>query len=85
MRAWFSITQIMFHKCRSSYLKLFCKNDAFTGFKIFTRKKLYLDLVLKNSTLQAGYKVTPTQVFSCEFFKIFKTNYFEELWLTAAY
>ena len=39
----------------------------------------------KNSAPQADLKETPTQVLSCEFCKIFKNNYFEELLRMAAY
>ena len=71
----------MFFKHRSGRSKLLCKNDVFKRLKMFLR-------VLQNSqeSICVGVsfwknrmiKKTLTQVFSCEFCKIFKNTYFDE-------
>ena len=69
----------MFHKYRRSSLKVFCKNVVLDSFTKFTRKYLCQSLSLKSSRLQDNEKANPKEVFSCEFWKIFKNIYFGEL------
>ena len=84
----FSVIKIMFCKYRTSRSKLLCKND------VFKRVKMFLKLSQNSQeSICVGVsfwynrliKKTPTQVFSCEFCKIFKNTYFKEWLRMAAY
>ena len=66
----------------------FVKQGVLKNFANFARKNLCWSLFL----IKLGFwgpatlfKKTPTQVFSCEIYKLFKNNYFEEhLWTSAS-
>ena len=74
----------MFYKHRSSCSKLLCKTDDFKRVKMFlkvsqiSRESICIGVSFWKTRL---IKKPPTQVFSCEFCKIFKNTYLEE-WLT---
>ena len=57
------------------------------NFTIFTGKHLCRSLffIKLQAGLQLYYKETPTQVFSCEYFEIFKNTYFGKHLRTAAF
>ena len=63
---------------RSNHRKCSIKKDVLRNFAKFTGKHV----CLRPATLQ---KKTLAQVFSCEFFEIFKNSFFtEQLWGTAS-
>ena len=58
---------------------MFYKKGALKNFLIFTEKTPVLFFFLiKLQAFRLYQKETPTQVFSCEYCEIFKSNYFEE-------
>ena len=63
-------------RCKSSNSQLFFKIDVLKYFAIFTGKKLCWNLLLINKT--------PTQMFSCEYYEIFKSTYLYRTTLVAA-
>ena len=63
----------------------FLKKNLFLKISQYPQKTLVLDFFLKKVAgrpegLQLYYKETPAQVFSCEYCKIFKTNFQKHLW-----
>ena len=63
-------------RCKSSNSQLFFKIGVLKYFAIFTGKKLCWNLLLINKT--------PTQMFSCEYYEIFKSTYLYRTTLVAA-
>ena len=63
-------------RCKSSHLQLFFKIGVLKYFAIFTGKHLCWNLLLINKT--------PTQVFSCEYYEIFKSSFLYRTSLAAA-
>ena len=53
-------------------------NAAAQVFSQFRHCKLPEEATTRGVDLQLYYKDTPTQVFSCEIFEIFRNTYFEE-------
>ena len=76
-----------FHKDRGSHPNLFCKNVVFKKFTTFTIKQgtVSESRFEKSRAPLVDLRETDTQVFSCEFYKIFKNTYFKELLRMAAY
>ena len=75
-------------KFKSSHQRCSKKKDAVKNFVILTEKQLGWSLFLKSCRtkgLQLYWKETPTQLFSCEYFEIFKNTYFKKhLWTIAS-
>ena len=75
-----------FLKQQKQLPEAFCKKGVLKNFAVLTRKYLCWSLVLiklqtikhLTSGLQLHQKVTPTQVFICEYCAMFKNTYFEE-------
>ena len=61
---------------RSSHSKLFFKTGVLKHFAIFTGKHLCWSLFIINET--------PTHVFSCEYYEIFKSSFLYKITLVAA-
>ena len=65
--------EILLNTSRSSHLQVFLKIGILKSFANFTRKHWSLFLKnLQSERLATSLKKTPTQVFSCEIYKIFK-------------
>ena len=62
--------------------ELFIEKAFLKNFAMFTGKHLCWSLLLID--LQLSFKGTPTQVFFCEYYKIFKNTYFDENLRTTA-
>ena len=73
-------------KNRSSRLQMFHKIDVLKDFAKFTGKHLCRSLFLNELGSPCNFikKEIPTQVFSCEFCKIFKNTFFTEHTQTTA-
>ena len=70
----------------SSYLEMFYKKGVLQNFAKFTGRQLCKSLFFKNivDSRTPIKKVTPSQVFPCEFFKVFANTILVEQLGTAA-
>ena len=78
---------LAFIRLRISHLRCSTKKAILKNFEIFTRKHLcwsFFLIKLQNFRPVTLSKETPTQVFSCEYYNIFKNTYFEKHLPTAA-
>ena len=76
--------QFSSHTARSSRSQIFFKISVLVRFVMFTRKRLYCSFILVKLQALTLLEKTPTQVFSCEYWKIFKNNFFYRTLLVAA-
>ena len=74
-------SRLVVNSVQSSVRKVVLKN-----FAIFTGKHLCWSLLIKLTVLKSNFirKVTPTQVFFCEYCKNFQNTFFEHLQTTAS-
>ena len=74
---WSSAVSILFHRIRSSRLQMFFKIGVLKHFTVSIGKHQRWSLFDKIADLKVR-KVIPTQVFSCEYWKIFKNTFLAE-------
>ena len=75
---WLKIKHNLESSLRSSYLQIFYKVGVLKNFPSLTGKHLLLESLFIKSFCKFCWKETQTQVFSCEFCKIFESTYFIE-------
>ena len=76
--------QFSSHSARSRRSQIFFKISVLINFVMFTRKHLHCSFILVKLQALTLLKKTPTQVFSCQYWKIFKNNIFYRTLLPAA-